>query len=72
MLKFSEPISEEMLQKLQEHFATLPCSFGIVIREESCDERPFKEAYFGSCPWCKEEIYTIDVCPDCGKLIDIH
>lgn len=71
MLVFSEPLSEESMQTWRKHFENLPSRFDVVILGP-CEIIPAEETYFGPCPWCKEEIYTIDVCPDCGKLVDIH
>ncbi len=70
MLVFSEPFSEDVLGKMREHFANLPCNFNIAILGP-CKIIPAEETYLGPCQWCKEEIYTKDVCPECGKMVNI-
>ena len=70
MLLFSELLSEETLRKMREHFANLPCKFTIAIMGP-CEIIPAEETYLGPCQWCGEEIYTKDICPECGKMVDI-
>ena len=70
ILVFSEPLSEESIQKWRKHFEKLPCRFDVVILGP-CEIVTVEESYLGPCQWCGEEIYTRDVCPECGKMIDI-
>ncbi len=70
MLLFAEPLPEETLRKMRKHFEKLPCRFDVVILGP-CEIIPAEETYLGPCQWCGEEIYTKDVCPECGKMVDI-
>ena len=63
-------VSAEERKRIQDHLASLPCDFSLIINDD-CKLVKFDETYYGTCPWCNNEVYTKDVCPDCGGLIDL-
>lgn len=70
MLIFSEPLSEESIQKWRKHFEKIHCKFDVVILGP-CEIITAEESYLGLCQRCGEEIYTKDVCPECGTMMNI-
>ena len=63
-------VSPEEQERIIEHLKNLDCEFKIFLKEQ-CELVKFDETYYGPCPWCRSEIYTKDVCPECGKLVDL-
>jgi hypothetical protein len=63
-------VSDEEKERILSHLETLDCEFKVFIQEK-CEIVKFDETYYGPCPWCKVAIYTKDVCPECGKLVDL-
>ncbi len=71
ILLLSESFSEENLRKMREYFANRLRQFDFVAVLNAHKTIPAEETYLGPCQWCGEEIYTRDVCPECGKMVDI-
>lgn len=69
ILLFPEAISEEKYREMKALFDSIPCKFEITLEKNDCVQLNY--SYIGLCQWCHELIYTRDVCPECGKLVDM-
>lgn len=61
-------VSAEKRERILEKLRNLECDISVVV--EKCEIVEFEETYFGLCPYCRQEIYTRDTCPECGHIIN--
>jgi len=69
LIVIASPVPEKKLNEMRKILDSIPAKYDLVVTEHNAVE--LKTSYFGPCPWCKEIVYTSDVCPECGKLVDL-
>ena len=69
IILFPEMLSEEKFQEMKALFDSIPCKYDFVLQRDNVVH--LNSSYIGLCQWCHELIYTKDVCPVCGKLVDM-
>ncbi|KON34680.1 hypothetical protein AC477_00095 [miscellaneous Crenarchaeota group-1 archaeon SG8-32-1] len=66
---FISNASPQTVKDILEQFSGTESGELFILRSTEIVE--LTQVYVGKCPWCNKFIGTRDLCPECGKLVDL-